>query len=329
MRIDQHSGGHGGMPEKISVVIPCYRVASQILDVLGKIGPDVDAIYVVDDACPQGTANLVQEKCEDARVIVLSHEANLGVGGATITGYRRAIVDGADIVVKLDGDGQMDPANIEQLIRPIRDGLADYAKGNRFFDPEYVVSMPKMRLFGNAVLSLFAKLSTGYWDLFDPNNGFTAISARVLERLPLHKISNGYFFESDMLFRLNSYRAVAVDVPMQAIYGTEKSGISLPSAAVEFFVKHWVNTIKRIFYNYYLRDFSIASLELILGLALVLFGGVVGALFWWASISTGVVATAGRVMLAALPVIVGIFLLLSFLNYDIRNVPRTPLLRLF
>ncbi len=317
------------MPDKISVVIPCYRVASQILDVLGKIGPEVDAIYVVDDACPQGTANLVQEKCEDARVIVLSHEANLGVGGATIPGYRRAIADGADIVVKLDGDGQMDPANIGQLIRPIRDGLADYTKGNRFFDPEYVVSMPKLRLFGNAVLSLFAKLSTGYWDLFDPNNGFTAISVRVLERLPLHKISNGYFFESDMLFRLNSYRAVAVDIPMKAIYGTEMSGISVPSAAVEFFIKHWVNTIKRIFYNYYLRDFSIASLELILGLALVLFGGVVGALFWWASISTGVVATAGRVMLAALPVIVGIFLLLSFLNYDIRNVPRTPLLRLF
>ena len=316
------------MPEKISVVIPCYRVASQILDVLGKIGPDVDAIYVVDDACPQGTANLVQEKCQDARVIVLSHEANLGVGGATITGYRRAIVDGADIVVKLDGDGQMDPANIGQLIRPIQDRLADYSKGNRLFDPEYVVSMPKLRLFGNAVLSLFAKLSTGYWDLFDPNNGFTAISVRVLERLPLHKISNGYFFESDMLFRLNSYRAVAVDIPMKAIYGAEKSGISVPSAAVEFFVKHWINTIKRIFYNYYLRDFSIASLELILGLTLVLFGGVVGALFWWASISTGVVATAGRVMLAALPVIVGIFLLLSFLNYDIRNIPRTPLQRL-
>ena len=96
------------MPEKISVVIPCYCVAAQILDVLGKIGPDVDAIYVVDDACPQGTASLVQEKCEDARVIILSHETNLGVGGATITGYRRAISDGADIIVKLDGDGQME-----------------------------------------------------------------------------------------------------------------------------------------------------------------------------------------------------------------------------
>jgi len=316
------------MPEKISVVIPCYRVAAQILDVLGKIGPDVDAIYVVDDACPQSTASLVQEKCEDARVIILSHEANLGVGGATITGYRQAIADGADIVVKLDGDGQMDPANISQLIRPIRSGLADYTKGNRFFDPEFVVSMPKLRLFGNAILSLFAKLSTGYWDLFDPNNGFTAISVQILERLPLDKISNGYFFESDILFRLNSYRAVVVDVPMPAIYGSEKSGVSVPTAAVEFFIKHGINTIKRIFYNYYLRDFSIASLELVLGLALFLFGVTTGALFWWASISTAVVATAGTVMLAALPVIVGTFLLLSFLNYDIRNVPRMPLQRL-
>ena len=316
------------MPEKISVVIPCYSVAAQILDVLGKIGSDVDAIYVVDDACPQGTASLVQEKCEDPRVIILSHETNLGVGGATITGYRRAISDGADIVVKLDGDGQMDPANIDQLTRPIRDGLADYAKGNRFFDPEFVVSMPKLRLFGNAILSLFAKLSTGYWDLFDPNNGFTAISVQILERLPLDKISNRYFFESDILFRLNSYRAVVVDVAMPAIYGSEKSGVSVPTVAVEFFIKHWKNTIKRIFYNYYLRDFSIASLELVLGLALFLFGVTTGSLFWWASISTAVVATAGTVMLAALPVIVGTFLLLSFLNYDIRNVPRTPLQRL-
>ena len=175
------------MPEKISVVIPSYRVASQILDVLKSIGPEVDAIYFVDDACPQGTANLVREKCEDPRVIVLSHEVNLGVGGAMITGYRRAIADGAEIVVKLDGDGQMDPANIGRLTRPIHDELADYTKGNRFFDPEYVVSMPKLRLFGNAVLSLFAKLSTGYWDLFDPNNGFTAISVRVLYQTAMSK----------------------------------------------------------------------------------------------------------------------------------------------
>ena len=224
--------------------------------------------------------------------------------------------------------GQMDPANIGQLTKPIREGVADYTKGNRFFDPEFVVAMPKLRLIGNAVLSLFAKFSTGYWDIFDPNNGFTAISAPVLERLPLEKISKGYFFESDILFRLNSYRAVVADIPMPAIYGAEKSGISLPTAAVEFFFRHWANTIKRIVYNYFLRDFSIASLELVFGLAMLLFGVVVGGVFWWESISTGVVATAGRVMLAALPVVVGIFLLLSFLNYDIRSVPRTPLQRL-
>ncbi|MDP6720351.1 MAG: glycosyltransferase family 2 protein [Pirellulaceae bacterium] len=312
----------------MSVVIPCYRVASQILDVIAGIGEEVDVIYVIDDACPEGTAKLVREECGDQRVVVLTHDQNLGVGGATISGYRRAIADGAEIVVKLDGDGQMDPANILQLTRPISEGLADYTKGNRFFDPEVVVAMPKLRLIGNAILSLFAKFSTGYWDIFDPNNGFTAISAQVLKRLPLDKISEGYFFESDMLFRLNSYRAVVTDIPMPAIYGTEKSGISLPMAAFEFFFRHWINTIKRIVYNYFLRDFSIATLELALGLAMLLFGVIVGGVFWWESISTGVVATAGQVMLAALPVIVGIFLLLSFLNYDIRNVPRTPLRRL-
>ncbi len=316
------------MPIKLAVVIPCYRVTSQILGVLADIGDEVEVIYVVDDACPEGTAELVRKECSDKRVEIIVHEKNLGVGGATISGYRRAIEDGADIVVKLDGDGQMDPTRIQQLIRPIREGLADYAKGNRFFDLEEVFAMPKLRLFGNASLSFFAKLSTGYWDVFDPNNGFTAINTKVLARLPLQKISKGYFFESDMMFRLNSYRAVITDIPMPTIYGSEKSGLFIPKVAPEFFVRHSLNTLKRIIYNYYLRDFSIASLELIVGLLLLIFGISIGAEFWWSSVSTGVSSTAGQVMLAGLPVIVGVFFLLSFLNYDIRSVPRTPLHRL-
>src|SRR5690606_32001950 len=150
----------------------------------------------------------------DPRVRVIRHASNLGVGGAVITGYQAAIADGMDILVKLDGDGQMDASLIPDFIEPIINGEADYTKGNRFFDLEELRSMPRIRLIGNAVLSFMTKFSSGYWNLFDPTNGFTALHADVARYLPLSKISKRYFFESDMLFRLNTLRAVVHDIPM-------------------------------------------------------------------------------------------------------------------
>ena len=210
-------------PPRIAVVMPCYRVKAQILAVLCAIGEEVATIYVIDDACPDGTASLIETVCKDPRVRVIRHQSNLGVGAAVMSGYRAALADGHGIVVKIDGDGQMDPADLPRLIHPIVIGQADYCKGNRFFDPEGLSAMPWVRLIGNGLLSLLSKLSTGYWHLFDPNNGYTAIHSHVLAKLPLHKISQRYFFESDMLFRLNIIRAVVQDIPMQAIYQDEKS----------------------------------------------------------------------------------------------------------
>ena len=309
----------------IAVVIPCHRVRDQILDVLKGIGDECDRIYVVDDACPEGSGERVEEACADPRVHVLRHPENLGVGAATITGYRQAIADGADVLVKIDGDGQMDPGLIPRLVRPLLSGSADYAKGNRFDDLDVVRRMPRSRLLGNALLSFVSKLSTGYWNVFDPTNGFTALHARVAERLPLEKISRGYFFESDMLFRLNVLRAVVVDVPMTARYGAETSGLVIRRIVGEFLLKHLANTAKRIGYNYFLRSFSVASVEVVAGPLLLGFGVVVGADRWLASIASGVPATAGTVMLAALPVLMGTQLLLSFLSYDVQDAPRDPL----
>lgn len=309
----------------IAVVIPCFREKDHVLDVLAGIGAEVRHILVIDDACPVGTGRHVQAECRDPRVEVVFHETNKGVGGATLTGYARAIAKGADIVVKLDGDGQMDPALIPSLVHPIVAGEADYAKGNRFDDLSGLKSMPMVRLVGNLFLSFASKMSSGYWSVFDPTNGFTAIHAKVVRLLPSDRISAGYFFESDMLFHLNLLRAVVADVPMRARYGNEQSDLSVSRALWEFAAKHLCNTVKRIGYTYFLRDFGIASIELVLGKLLFLFGVAFGVVKWIESDRTGVPQGAGTVMLAALPVIIGTQLLLQFLNFDIRNVPRQPL----
>jgi glycosyltransferase involved in cell wall biosynthesis len=310
---------------RIAVVIPCYRVTAHILAVLANIGPEVARIYVVDDACPDGSGDLVARNCNDPRVVVLRNELNRGVGGAVMHGYRQAAADGCDCIVKIDGDGQMDPALLPLFVAPILRGEADYTKGNRFFNPEDVAAMPPLRLFGNGVLSFLSKASTGYWRLFDPTNGYTAISAPVAERLPLDKISERYFFESDLLFRLGTLGAVIQDIPMKAVYGSERSNLRIGRILPGFLAGHVRNTFKRIFYTYYLRDFSIASIELVLGIALLLFGLVFGSLHWEESQLSGQPATSGTVMLAALPVILGIQLLLSFLHFDLAREPRQPL----
>ena len=134
-----------GCAHAIAVVIPCYRVADKILGVLAGIGPEVTRVYVVDDACPEGSGTVVQARCTDPRVDVIFHARNLGVGGAVISGYRRAIAQGASIIVKLDGDGQMDPAQLPRLVSPILSGAADYSKGNRFYDLRYITRMPMVR----------------------------------------------------------------------------------------------------------------------------------------------------------------------------------------
>lgn len=309
----------------VAVVIPSYKVTRHILDVIKGIGADVSLIYVVDDACPEGSGRLVADQCQDPRVKVIFHSENQGVGGAVMTGYRAAVEDGAEVIVKIDGDGQMDAALIPRFVAPIFSGEADYTKGNRFFDLEEIRQMPKVRLFGNAVLSFMTKFSSGYWNLFDPTNGYTAIHADVARRLPYDKISRRYFFETDMLFRLNTLRAVALDVPMHAKYGDEVSNLKISRIVGEFFLKHLRNFFKRVFYNYYLRDMSLASIELPLGLVLF-FGGVIfGGIHWFSSASEGVVTPAGTVMLSALPILMGTQLILAFLAYDISSTPRRAL----
>jgi dolichol-phosphate mannosyltransferase len=306
----------------VAVVIPCYRVTRHVLAVIAAVPPQVSLIICVDDACPEKTGRHIEEGNRDPRVVVLHHESNKGVGGAMVTGYRAALARGMRIIVKIDGDCQMDPRLIPEFITPIADGLADYTKGNRFYRPESLAGMPWNRVVGNAALSFMSKLSSGYWNIFDPTNGYVAIHAEVLRLVPLDKLSERYFFESDLLFRLSTIRAVVLDIPMDAVYRTERSNLTINKVVLLFLGGHIRNFAKRIAYSYFLRGFQIASIEWLLAPPLLAFGLAFGLENWFASVASGETASAGTVMLSALPIIVGLQLLLSAINFDVQSVPR-------
>lgn len=306
----------------IAVVIPCYRVTDHIGAVLAEIPALVERIYCIDDCCPDGSGDHIEARCADPRVTVLRHDHNQGVGGAVVTGYRRALADGASVVVKIDGDGQMDPSLIEHFIAPILAGKCDYTKGNRFFRLSDAREMPFARMFGNLALGFLTKLSSGYWTVFDPTNGYTAIHAKVLRHLPLDRIAPRYFFESDMLFQLYLLRCTVIDIPMAARYSDETSNLRVGRVILPFLGGHLRNFARRLLYSYFFRDFNLASLEILAGLPLFVFGVFFGAVEWVRAVHAGEVATAGTVMLGALPVILGFQLLLSAIHYDIAAVPR-------
>lgn len=314
----------GDAASSVCVVIPVYKAQNEILKVLGQIPDLVSKIIVVDDGCPNGTGKLVQEKSKDKRVEVIFNNENLGVGGAMVVGYKKALEQKHEILVKLDGDGQMDPTRIPQLIGPVIRGQADYTKGNRFDSLEDLEQMPKIRIFGNAVLSLMSKVSSGYWQITDPTNGFTAIHRNVLERIHLGKLRKGWFFESDMLFRLAIIKAVVADVPMPASYGSEKSNLNIRRVIFEFPTRYGINHFKRIFYLYYLREWSAASFEFPAGLILTVGGLLAGINFWIQGNETGMPETVGQVMISAVPLILGFQLLLAFVSSDISSEPSRP-----
>lgn len=311
--------------QTLAVVIPCYRVRAHVLDVISRIGPEVSQIFAVDDCCPDRSGSHIETLGSDPRVRVLHHDRNKGVGGAVMTGYRAALEAGADVIVKVDGDGQMDPALITTIARPVLDGRADYAKGNRFHSVWNVRKMPGVRLFGNAALSFLTKLSSGYWSIFDPTNGYTAIHATALRQLEFANISERYFFESDMLINLGNIRAVVADVPMEAVYADEKSNLRIGQVFGQFLTKNLRELGKRILYTYFMRDFSLASAQLLTGALMLGFGSLFGAWGWYQSVASGETASTGTVMIAVLPIILGFQLLLSFLGFDMTNEPKVPI----
>lgn len=307
-----------GEAKKIAVIIPAYKVSRQIVNLIKTIPSEVDLIVVVDDSCPENSGQLVESQLDTERLVVVKHITNRGVGGAMKTGYKIALKEDMDIVVKLDGDGQMNPISIPQLIEPLLSRSADYTKGNRFYSFKLLKDMPKIRLIGNVILSFMSKLSTGYYQVFDPNNGFTAISREALEMLEIESVDERYFFESDMLFQLNCARKSVIDVPMHAIYGTELSNLRVSHSIFYFLIRHLRNFSKRIILNYFVRDFNIASIQLVVGTGLGLWGSYLGFSTWQSSRTSGIPSQPGTVVLVAILCISSLQLILSFLNFDMN-----------
>lgn len=243
-------------------------------------------------------------------------------GGAVVTGYKKALELDTDIVVKIDGDGQMDINYMQQLIQPLLDGRADYTKGNRFTDFKALRKMPKIRLFGNSGLSFLVKAASGYWNMMDPTNGYTAINKHALGELDLDNLAKRYFFESDMLINLNIENAVVIDVDIPAKYGDEKSSLSITKTLFGFPPKLFKGLCKRIFLKYFVYDFNMLSLYLFMGLPMVLFGTVWGIVKWMEAIVSNTETTTGTVMLAVLPIILGTQFLLQAIQIDMNNIPR-------
>ncbi len=310
----------------VAVIIPAYRAETHIRSVLAGIPSLVQFIVVVDDASPDHTSEVIRA-WGDPRVHLVRHAENQGVGGAVLTGYEVALRLGADIIVKMDSDDQMDPAYLPELIAPIIARRADYTKGNRFVHTRHLGSMPLIRRIGNLGLSFLTKLASGYWNIFDPTNGYTAIHASVVPLLKQEAIGRRYFYESSMLLELSILRAVVCDVYIPAQYGDEISSLSVHDALFSFPPRLLRGFGQRLWIQYFVRDFSVLSIYLVMGLLLTLFGFVWGTGQWIHYGQLNIPAPTGTVMLAVLPTILGLQLLLQAVTLDIQNSPTRPIQR--
>jgi dolichol-phosphate mannosyltransferase len=311
---------------RIAAVVPAYRVEREIEAVLRGLPRYLKPVIVVDDASPDGTAELVAALAKrDRRLILIRHDRNRGVGGAMITGFSKALELGAQVVVKVDGDGQMDTVNLPDLLMPLIQGQADYTKGNRFRDFAALRHMPLIRRIGNMGLGFLAKAATGYWNLFDPTNGFLAIRTEALTQFPFEQVDHGYYFEISMLSNLYLLGGVVQDVPMPARYKGEVSSLAIHRVLFEFPSKLFGTFLRRAVLKNFIYDFSMVSIYLFTGLPLLLFGLIFGGYEWIRYSQLGTAAPTGTVMLPTLSVLLGIQLLLSAIESDLRSVPKQPL----
>lgn len=307
----------------IAIVIPYYNAGEHIVNVLNKIPEYIVKIYVVNDQSPQ---DLPLEEIKGLKnfdaIQIINSEKNRGVGGATKIGFLAAIDDDMDIVIKLDSDDQMDTTFIPELLEPIVKNDADYVKGNRFRDFKALRSMPKFRKFGNLWLSFLTKMATGYWNNFDPTNGFFAVKKAYLAKANFDNISERYFFETSLISEMYFLNTRIKDVAMPALYGDEKSSMSVWKMPFVFMPRLIKIFIKRIIKTYFIYDFNISSIYILIGVPLFLFGIVFGVYKWWYYSTVEELAPTGTIMLVTLSIILGFQLLLQATHYDIMRAPK-------
>jgi dolichol-phosphate mannosyltransferase len=305
----------------IAAVVPAYRTARQIAAVLESMPPEVAHVIVVDDSSPDDLAAALAS-ISDPRLVVLRHATNRGVGAAVKTGFAHAASLGADIVVKVDSDGQMDPAAIPMLVAPILSGQADLVKGNRFADLDLIGGMPLVRRVGNVSLAFLVKLASGYWSLFDPCNGFVAVRTRSFAQMQPERLADRYFFEISLLCEAYLIRAVVREIPMAPHYHQEPSSLNPLWSLIEFLPRLARRSLRRMALCYFFRDFNLVSLFLITGVPLFVFGAAWSALAWLNSWRTMVTASTGTVMIGTLAIILGFQLLLEAIVLDVQNEPK-------
>jgi len=308
---------------RVAVVVPCYDVGDRLAGVLDAMPHFVDDVVIVDDGSAEPV--VVPPRLRRPHVVTLRHDVNRGLARAMETGFRAALDLGADIIVKVDGDGQMDPAHMERLIAPVAAGQADLAKGNRFLRRSHLAGMPLVRLAGNLALSFMSKLASGYWNVFDPTNGYIAVRRQLLEEIDLTRLGPGYFFEISLLCQAFLAGAVVRDVPMPARYNGEKSSLSLRRAAMIFPFLLVRAYLRRMALQHVVRDFTPVALFLIAGASMLGAGLVYGTRTWLHSASLHQQTPTGTIVVVAMLVLAGFHLLVQALVMDIGSVPtRSP-----
>jgi glycosyltransferase involved in cell wall biosynthesis len=304
--------------KSVAVVVPAYREEELIGATLGGIPGFVDRIYVVDDASPDATGDRARA-FGDSRVEVLAHERNEGVGAAIVTGYDRALGDGIDVTCVMAGDNQMDPAELETLVRAVARGDVDYAKANRLFTGEAWRVIPRHRYVGNAILSLLTKIASGYWHVADSQSGYTAISREMLAQLDRRRIYRGYGFPNDMLVHLNVWNARVRDFPSRPVYGVgERSGIKIRRVVPRISWLLLKGFLWRLREKYVIRDFHPLVFFYVLGFVMTLAGLALGIAETALRIA-GNTVSVGTVVLVALLLIAGSQFTLFAMWFDMES----------
>ncbi len=306
---------------KTVAIVPCYRSSIIAPKVVEDILKYVDFVICVDDKCPEKTGKAIERKIISKKLKIIYHKNNKGVGGATKTGIQYAQRIKAEIIIKIDSDGQMNPADIPELIEPIKENMSDFTKGNRFRNIDVLIKMPKVRLIGNIILSFITKLSTGYWELFDPTNGFIALNTKILNRIQYQKTDNRYFFETDLLFRCGLYDILINEIEIPSIYNKEKSGLNPFLETFRYLVNHLIICIKRIIYQYFLLDFNPGSLSILFGLISGMYTLIIGfrSIIYFSNLN--IESPLGVKILFLTTAIISVQLVISFMYYDATQRP--------
>ena len=304
--------------KRVAVVVPAHDEEQLIATTIAGIPAFVDRILVVDDGSRDNTAAAARD-AGDARVEVVTHERNQGVGAATVTGYKQALAEGFGVIAVMNADNQMDPSELEGLVAPVARGELDYAKANRLFTGQAWQLIPKTRYLGNAVLSMLTKIASGYWHVADSQSGYTAISRELLAQLPLDRLYTRYGFPNDMLVHLNIWNARVRDFPSKPVYGVgERSGIRYRHVVPRISWLLLKGFFRRLWEKYVIRDFHPLVFFYAFGILATLCGLVLGAVVVGYRIA-GNQFTVGTVVLIALLVLSGSQFTLFAMWFDMET----------